>query len=61
MVDRPCNVRRSKQFPDAYDKVELIKIAVSKYGYSKTEATKMTKDKLCKLIGTKPQKTSMWC
>lgn len=53
--DRPCNVRKSKAYPDAYSKDELVKIAMSNYGYKKSEATSLTKDKLCKLIGTKPK------
>lgn len=56
--DRPCNVRKSKQYPDAYTKEELVELVVSQYGYKKTEARSMTKDALCKIIGKKSSKAN---
>jgi len=48
-LNRPCGARVSKKAPDAYTKVELVELAVQS-GYKKTEASRMTKEELCKVL-----------
>src|SRR6056297_2168922 len=45
--DRPCDVTKSKKYPDAYSKVELVKLAISQLGYTKAVANRKTKKELC--------------
>ena len=55
-VDRSCGPRKSKKNPDAYTKEELVYIVVEKFGYKKSEASSMTKDKLCEIVKMKNKK-----
>jgi SNF2 family DNA or RNA helicase len=48
-LNRPCGARVSKKAPDAYTKVELVELAVQS-GYKKTQASRMTKEELCKVL-----------
>ena len=56
-LNRPCGARVSKKAPDAYTKVELVELAVQS-GYKKTEASRMTKEELCKVLKKKCKKIS---
>lgn len=47
---RPCGPRVSAKNPDAYDKPELVTMAMKKFGITKSKASGMTKDNLCKSL-----------
>lgn len=57
---RPCGPRVSKSNPDAYNKDELVALAVADLGIKKSIAKGMTKDQLCSSLstGTIVKKTS---
>jgi superfamily II DNA or RNA helicase len=46
--NRPCGVRKSTAYPDAYTKDELVELAVAKLGLSSSGARKLTMAALCK-------------
>ena len=55
-LNRPCGARVSKKAPNAYTKPELIELAIQS-GYKKTEASRMTKEKLCEILKKKTRKS----
>lgn len=46
----PCDARRSKRFPNAPTKKELVSLAIKKFDLTKSHANSMKKSELCKLL-----------
>ncbi len=47
---RECGPRRSTKHPEAYNKEELVELAVKKLDITKSQANKLTKDELCEKL-----------
>ena len=56
--NRSCGPRVSKRNPDAYTKEELVSLAVSQLGFSKSAASKLTKEEICKKLSKGEKKVS---
>ena len=55
LIVRPCGPRRSKKYPYAYTKDELVDLAVSNNIMDKKEAKKLKIEELCKILrGERP-------
>ena len=48
--NRPCNVQKSKKYPNAYSKAELVEYAMKEFGMKKSELVRMKKEKICDIL-----------
>ena len=48
---RSCSKKKSRANPNAYSKDELVSLIMKKLGYSKSQASKLTKEEICKELG----------
>lgn len=61
---RPCNVLKSKAFPTAYTKEEIVDLAVDRLGMERPKAVKTGKVELCRLLlakGRTPARPTVGC
>jgi len=57
-TSRPCGMRKSKKFPDAYTKTELVDELVSQGIISRSYGNKHTINELCNILNKTPKKFS---
>lgn len=57
-TSRPCGMRKSKKFPDAYTKTELVDELVSQGIISRSYGNKHTINELCNILNKNPKKFS---
>ena len=57
-TSRPCGMRKSKKFPDAYTKTELVDELVSQGIISRSYGNKHTINELCNILNKSPKRFS---